>query len=256
MKKRIAIILTTLLIACNGVFAHPGRTDSNGCHTCRTNCSKYGLKTGEYHCHDGSSSEKTTTSNKSNTKTSTTKKSTSTTTNTKTTTKNSTSSTNNTKKTTVTKSSDNSLKSIEIDGKKIDLDKLEYTTYNQSITLYVTAKHSAAKVDYEKQIDLEIGENKINIEVTAEDGIKKTYTVVVIREEEQVVITSSNNVENVIYEEDIIGSKNDTPTELTVQNPVLEQTKQDDIGLGDLLITSGVCGLGYLGYKKYKKKKK
>lgn len=33
------------------VFAHPGRTDSSGCHTCRTNCSKWGLSSGEYHCH-------------------------------------------------------------------------------------------------------------------------------------------------------------------------------------------------------------
>ncbi|MFZ2189509.1 MAG: YHYH domain-containing protein [Candidatus Magasanikiibacteriota bacterium] len=32
-------------------FAHPGRTDSSGCHTCRTNCTKWGLSTGEYHCH-------------------------------------------------------------------------------------------------------------------------------------------------------------------------------------------------------------
>lgn len=32
-------------------FAHPGRTDSSGCHTCRTNCSNWGLSTGEYHCH-------------------------------------------------------------------------------------------------------------------------------------------------------------------------------------------------------------
>jgi len=32
-------------------FAHPGRTDAYGCHTCRTNCAKWGLSTGEYHCH-------------------------------------------------------------------------------------------------------------------------------------------------------------------------------------------------------------
>lgn len=33
------------------VYAHPGRTDTYGCHTCRTNCSSWGLSTGEYHCH-------------------------------------------------------------------------------------------------------------------------------------------------------------------------------------------------------------
>ncbi len=34
------------------VSAHPGRTDASGCHTCRTNCSKWGLDAGEYHCHN------------------------------------------------------------------------------------------------------------------------------------------------------------------------------------------------------------
>lgn len=33
------------------VQAHPGGTDANGCHTCRTNCAQYGLRTGQYHCH-------------------------------------------------------------------------------------------------------------------------------------------------------------------------------------------------------------
>jgi hypothetical protein len=32
--------------------AHPGNTDSSGCHTCRTNCSDWGLSYGEYHCHN------------------------------------------------------------------------------------------------------------------------------------------------------------------------------------------------------------
>lgn len=36
--------------------AHPGGTDASGCHTCRTNCSRWGLSSGEYHCHGGGSS--------------------------------------------------------------------------------------------------------------------------------------------------------------------------------------------------------
>ncbi len=36
--------------------AHSGRTDASGCHTCRTNCAKYGLRTGQYHCHGGGGS--------------------------------------------------------------------------------------------------------------------------------------------------------------------------------------------------------
>jgi len=36
------------------VSAHPGRTDSNGGHYCRTNCEKWGYEYGEYHYHNGS----------------------------------------------------------------------------------------------------------------------------------------------------------------------------------------------------------
>lgn len=35
------------------VSAHPGGTDSLGCHTCRTNCPYWGLRYGQYHCHNG-----------------------------------------------------------------------------------------------------------------------------------------------------------------------------------------------------------
>lgn len=33
-------------------YAHPGNTDASGCHTCRTNCSSWGLSYGQYHCHN------------------------------------------------------------------------------------------------------------------------------------------------------------------------------------------------------------
>ena len=33
------------------IYAHPGRTDARGGHTCRTNCPKWGLDFGEYHSH-------------------------------------------------------------------------------------------------------------------------------------------------------------------------------------------------------------
>lgn len=50
--KRIFIVGSILLfLFIPNAFAHPGRTDSSGCHTCRTNCSSWGLSSGEYHCH-------------------------------------------------------------------------------------------------------------------------------------------------------------------------------------------------------------
>jgi len=36
--------------------AHPGRTASDGCHYCRTNCDKWGEAWGERHCHGGGGS--------------------------------------------------------------------------------------------------------------------------------------------------------------------------------------------------------
>ena len=34
-------------------FAHPGRTASDGCHYCRTNCDSWGVPWNERHCHNG-----------------------------------------------------------------------------------------------------------------------------------------------------------------------------------------------------------
>ncbi len=51
MKNFVIILITYTLILPSISFAHPGRTDSSGGHTCRTNCTNWGLSTGEYHYH-------------------------------------------------------------------------------------------------------------------------------------------------------------------------------------------------------------
>lgn len=57
MKILLCIFLfSALLISSTPVLAHPGRTDSSGYHTCRTNCPSYGLDYGEYHTHTSSRS--------------------------------------------------------------------------------------------------------------------------------------------------------------------------------------------------------
>lgn len=48
----IAILLSLFLFT-GSASAHPGRTDSSGGHTCRTNCENWGLDQGEYHSHGG-----------------------------------------------------------------------------------------------------------------------------------------------------------------------------------------------------------
>lgn len=52
MKKHIIFILFVFVLSILPVQAHPGKTDGDGCHTCRTNCEKWGLEYGEYHCHN------------------------------------------------------------------------------------------------------------------------------------------------------------------------------------------------------------
>lgn len=54
MKKyAIVLILVSFLFSMIPfeVFAHPGRTNSKGCHFCRTNCRKWRVKQGKQHCH-------------------------------------------------------------------------------------------------------------------------------------------------------------------------------------------------------------
>lgn len=73
MKQKKSLIIMLLVLI--GMFfskqtininAHPGRTDVNGCHYCRTNCNKYGLSNGQYHCHNGGGSSNSDSSSNSN----------------------------------------------------------------------------------------------------------------------------------------------------------------------------------------------
>lgn len=76
-SKISVLVCGFLLLLPFTASAHPGRTDSNGGHTCRTNCAKWGLKNGEYHYHNGgstsNSSSGTSSSNSSTSKPSPTK---------------------------------------------------------------------------------------------------------------------------------------------------------------------------------------
>jgi hypothetical protein len=61
-KYLIFFLLSSLVIislAPLPIYAHPGRTDSSGGHTCRTNCASWGLGQGEYHSHGGGASDST-----------------------------------------------------------------------------------------------------------------------------------------------------------------------------------------------------
>ncbi|BCX15669.1 MAG: hypothetical protein KatS3mg097_561 [Candidatus Parcubacteria bacterium] len=51
-KFIVLIVVSSFIFSINIGYAHPGRTDKYGCYVCRTNCSRWGLQYGEYHCHN------------------------------------------------------------------------------------------------------------------------------------------------------------------------------------------------------------
>ena len=109
--------------------------------------------------------------------------------------KSSTPSTSTNKKTTakkVVKSSDTSLKKVTVDEKDISIaDNMVYETTKESATILVVANNSKATLDYKKNPALTIGENIINIKVTAENGNVKNYRLNITREK---ILSSNKNI--------------------------------------------------------------
>lgn len=50
--KWVVLLLVLGVVLAPVTQAHPGNTDKYGCHTCHTNCERYGLRYSEYHCHN------------------------------------------------------------------------------------------------------------------------------------------------------------------------------------------------------------
>ena len=103
------------------------------------------------------------------------------------------------------KSSDNTLKSIVIDEKIIEVaDNIYYSTKNYNIKISVTLNDEKAKYVINNNSNLKIGKNIITIEVTAEDGNKKVYNVNVTRKK----LSSDTGIKVTINEKDVIFNDN------------------------------------------------
>ncbi len=48
----LSLFVVSFFLITENAQAHPGNTDNSGGHTCRTNCSRWGLSYGEYHYHN------------------------------------------------------------------------------------------------------------------------------------------------------------------------------------------------------------
>ena len=119
-------------------------------------------------------------------------------------------------------SNNNSLSSIKVndDGKFFDENKTSFDLTNESDTanIVVTTKDGKAKVKGDGRQKLNYGKNTFKIEVTAEDGSKKVYTLNINRPD-------SRSKENYLLDfgflnHDIKFDKNKTEYELIVENNI------------------------------------
>lgn len=119
-------------------------------------------------------------------------------------------------------SNNNSLSSIKVndDGKFFDENKTSFdlTIKSDTANIVVTTKDSKAKVKGDGQQKLNYGKNTLKIEVTAEDGSKKVYTLNINRPD-------SRSKENYLLDfgflnHDIKFDKNKTEYELIVENNI------------------------------------
>lgn len=80
-------------------------------------------------------------------------------------------------------SNDTQIKNITISGKEFDnIDNVEYYTINEKVNIEVVTNDEKATYKIKNNENLSLGDNEIEIEVTAENGEVKTYSINVIRE--------------------------------------------------------------------------
>ena len=167
MKRKIKRLIMIMIVILSPLYveAHPGRTDSNGCHTCKKNCAKWGLSYGQYHCHGKTNS-----------------------------------SSSNTNKTTTTKvlDSNKNIKSISIDNTNIEVkDTMEYNTYSKVNNIDIILESTKSKYEISNYSNISIGDNNIKITVTSEDNTSKEYNLNIKYLEEPNISSISINNDNI-----------------------------------------------------------
>lgn len=197
-KEKIGVLIFCSIFLFNFdiVLAHPGRTNDSGCHKCNTNCERWGLSSGEYHCHSGNSYTNSLgqTFNSDGSLISGSSSS-------------NTNSPNNSNNQTTTfipnpKSSDNTLRLVTIDGEKIEVsDEMSYKTKKEKIEISVETNDNKATYEINNS-SLIVGKNIIDIKVTAENGDVKNYSLIIEREK----LSNNTNIKIFIADEEVIFS--------------------------------------------------
>ena len=108
------------------------------------------------------------------------------------------------------KSSNNNLKSLEIENYKISPDfsndKTEYTLTVpndvKKITINAKKDHDKASISGDGEKEVKEGENKFEVVVTAENGSKKTYTIVVTVDSKPIIVKVDNSEYTIVKKKD------------------------------------------------------
>ncbi len=202
-NMKLLTIIAVIVLIPTKVLAHPGRLDSSGCHTCRTNCPSWGLEYEEYHCHSGNTytnskgevynekgvllSNNNSSNNESNNNDS----------------NNNTLSNNESDKYNLVNNNqsevkdDTSLKYVKINNKSIVISEtMTYETTGKNIDLDIKANDNKATVEFNIS-ELNTGENEVIIKVTAEAGNIKEY---------KLIITKNEAISNVVIKEFTLGA--------------------------------------------------
>ena len=140
----------------------------------------------------------------------------------------------------IIKSNDATVKNIIIDDKKIDIkDKMEYLTNNENIKIEVIPSDEKATYEIKNNKKLEIGSNEIIIEITAEDGTKKSYVINVTRE---IKLSSDTNIKVIIDGEKVSFDDNKAKVYVSssAQNISLEYTLSDERSKVDISKLDGL----------------
>lgn len=206
-NMKLLTIIAVIVLIPTKVLAHPGRLDSSGCPTCRTNCPSWGLEYEEYHCHSGNTytnskgevynekgvllNNNTSSNNESNNNDSNNTSSNNKSDN------NNLVNNNQSEVKQVAKSDDTSLKYVKINNKPIVISEtMTYETTGKNIDLDIKANDNKATVEFNIP-ELNTGENEVIIKVTAEAGNIKEY---------KLIITKNEVISNVVIKEFILGA--------------------------------------------------
>ncbi len=113
-----------------------------------------------------------------------------------------------------TPSNDPTLKTLLVNNNNIPLsDKMEFQTYDESAIIIASPTYQYAKIEYENNKKLNIGNNKITIKITSAGGLTKTYELNIIRKK---ILSTNNNIKKITIDGQSYKFKNNTIQDLFI----------------------------------------